>query len=172
MSKRAFVVMGPPSSGTRLLTRLLIAAGCAGDGDHHQRFDNVAPTADLIVFRRHFPDGRVPAWAEGRDVFRALRWLGYSVSVVIINRDWHCTIQSQLAAPHAADVVGAYHWLHDTWRKIFHYLPDDMPFYIVSYESLVQRPQVATAALLKQLDLCPLPAMEPIKDGNEKYYVS
>ena len=171
MSKRAFVVMGPPSSGTRFMTRLLIAAGCDGDGDHHQRFDDTAPTTDLIVFRRHMPARRIPAWADGQNVFDALRSLGYAVTVVIMTRDRHCTIKSQLAAPHADDVAGAYFWLHETWREIFKHLPDDMPFHIVSYESLVQRPYRAVTALYKQLGLEPATAFETIRDGNEKYYV-
>ena len=168
--KRAFIVMGPPSSGTRLITRLLIAAGCEGDGDHHQRYDDTAPMSDLIVFRRHMPDRRIPKWADDENIITAVQRLGYTVTVVIANRDWHCTIKSQLAAPHAADVGEAYDWLRDSWRLIFKHLPDDVDFHIVNYESLVQRPYKVTATLCEQLGLKRPSAIEYIIDGNEKHF--
>jgi LPS sulfotransferase NodH len=39
MDKRAFLVLGPESSGTRLMTKLLMVAGCYGDDGHVQRLD-------------------------------------------------------------------------------------------------------------------------------------
>ena len=38
--KKGIIVIGPESSGTRNLTRLLISAGFAGDSGHEQRFFN------------------------------------------------------------------------------------------------------------------------------------
>lgn len=170
--KRAFVVMGPPSSGTRLLTRLLIAGGCVGDGDHVQRWDYEAPEGDLVVLRRHQPTGRLPEWAEQHgNVITALQAFGYTVVGVIITRDWHCTVQSQLAAPHAADVEEGRQLNMSCWRNIFLNLPDDVDYEIVSYESLAQRPQQVVDVLYRRLGLTSAEPVESIEDANGKYYV-
>lgn len=168
--KRAFVVMGVPSSGTRLLTRILIAAGCVGDGDYAQRYDEVPPTADLIVIRRHQPTGRPPKWARNTNIIRALQRLGYAVSVLIITRDWGCTMQSQIAAPHAADITAAHILTMGAWRAMLRRMPDDVPFEVVTYESIVQRPQAAIAALYARHGLTQIEPIEPLRDGNAKYY--
>lgn len=58
---RMLLVLGPRSSGTRLMTRILIAAGAKGDPNHEQRFDLVDNINKLpeglgtIVWRRSYP---------------------------------------------------------------------------------------------------------------------
>lgn len=168
--KRAFVVMGVPSSGTRLMTRILIAAGCKGDGTHEQIWDERQPDADLVVVRRHQPTGRPPKWASNPNIILALRDLGYAVTGIIISRDWHSTVDSMIAAPHAADAADALTLCQGAWRSIFRGLPEDCPFEIVSYESLVQRPVPVIAKFCERHDLSVVSSLEPIKDGNTKYY--
>ena len=170
--KRAFVVMGPPSSGTRLMARLLIAGGCEGDGDHEQRWDDVAPTGDLVVFRRHQPTGRLPGWAtEHGNVITALQAMGYTVVGIIISRDWHCTTESQVAAPHVADTEEGRQLNMSCWRNIFANLPEGVEYEIVSYESLVQRPQRVVECLYQRWGLDASQPVERIEDANAKYYV-
>jgi LPS sulfotransferase NodH len=168
--KNAYLVTGPPSSGTRLMTRILIAAGCEGCGDHYQRFDDILPTAERVVVRRHYPTERPPKWAKDDNIITALQAKDYTVRVVIINRDWPCTIQSMLNAPHAGDEDEAYQWLRRSWRMIFEHMPADVDFHIVSYEGLAQRPKETTATLLSQLGLNPQCEIEAIVDGNAKYH--
>lgn len=168
--KRAFLVMGPESSGTRLMTQLLIAAGCDGDGDHWQRWDEETPEAPLIVFRRHTPANRTPPWADDNDVIRGLQDLGYTVHVVLITRDWHSTIISQVEAPHAASVEEAIEKIRNAWRRIFANLQPDVDFDVVSYESLVMRPAGTVRFLFQRLGLPAPDPMPRIYDGNEKYY--
>ena len=66
--KRAFLVLGAESSGTRLVTRLLIAAGCHGDGGHQQPFDKWQAASspfdgkDPIVWRRSYPWTEYHLW--------------------------------------------------------------------------------------------------------------
>ena len=170
MSKRAFVVCGVPSSGTRLLVRILIAGGCVGDGDHAQRWDTEEPDADLIVIRRHQPMGRPPAWASNPNLIIALQNIGYEVAVLIMSRDWHSILLSQLNAPHVGSVDEGVRLTRQCWRMIFKNLPDDVPFEIISYESLIQRPHDVRNAIYAHLALIAIQEIEPISDGNEKYY--
>jgi hypothetical protein len=66
--KKLFFVIGPESSGTRLITRILCESGCFGDYDHYQRLDefvtdhnedlySIIGDSKLIVFRRSVPHG-------------------------------------------------------------------------------------------------------------------
>lgn len=67
--KRLFFVVGPESSGNRLVTRILCNSGCFGDFDHYQRLDEfindkqslkeIIGDSETIVFRRSVPHGGV-----------------------------------------------------------------------------------------------------------------
>jgi hypothetical protein len=147
-----------------------MTGGCIGDGGHRQRWDTEQPDADLIVIRRHDPLFMPPKWSQRESIIDALKGIGYSVQVVIINRDWHSTIRSQLKAPHAKNEVEAESWLHDTWHTIFTHMDICTPFLIVSYENLVKRPQQTIDKMFHRLGLERITAVEHIQDGNDKYY--
>lgn len=67
--KKLFFVIGPESSGNRLLTRILCNSGCFGDFEHYQRLDEfingkqflkeIIGDNETIVFRRSVPHGGV-----------------------------------------------------------------------------------------------------------------
>lgn len=165
--------MGPPSSGTRLMTRLFIAAGCAGDGDtkDYQRWDDEEPqAADPIVIRRHLPvSPKPPSWS-GANVIRSLQQRGYTVFVVIMTRDWHATTASHMAQGYTDDLAFSYHWTRTLWRQMFEQLPGDVDFEVVPYEAL-QRPEYVSG-LMARLGLDATAVYEPIEDGNAKYYAA
>lgn len=170
-AKRAFVVMGVPSSGTRLMARILIAAGCVGDGDHAQRWDAKPPNAEpLIVIRRHQPTGRPPAWASQPNIMLELSARGYAVTGIIIARDWHSTIQSMIAAPHVRSQEAGLKLAQSAWRAIFRNLPDDCPFEVVPYEAIVARPDQWLPAFYARHGLEAAMSLERIKDRNARYY--
>jgi len=171
--KRAFVVMGMVSSGTRLMARIMTAAGCVGDGnhDHTQRWDTQQPEADLIVIRKHRPVPPIrPSWTKYPNVVQSLRHIGYEVHAIIITRDWYCSVESALAAPHVETKEEGYGMAMMLWREMIIDMPRDTPFTIVSYESLVQRPRQVVTQLFKHLGLTQIHDIEAITDGNEKYY--
>lgn len=163
--------MGPPSSGTRLMVRLLIAAGCVGDADtkDFQRWNELRPDADLIVIRRHLPRAAEPPVWSGPNVIHSLQSMGYVVTAIIMTRDWHATTASHAKEGYTDDPVFSRVWLRTLWRQMFDQLPDDVDFEVVTYESL-QRPETVKA-LMARLGLDDTAVFEEIIDGNEKYYV-
>ena len=102
MTTSAYLVLGPESSGTRLMTRILIAAGCAGYDGHDQVFDTALPIADgrPIVWRRSVPHRR--EWPEIGWMLRLLCEQGYTPRIVVMARDWYAMARSQASAGHVA----------------------------------------------------------------------
>lgn len=169
MDKRAFLVLGPESSGTRLMTKLLMVAGCYGDDGHVQRLDrDPLPNVPRLVWRRSVPHGK--QWPDLSAAIQRLQRGGYVVTVVVTSRDWHAMALSQIEQTHAPDVAGAIRNVQWAYHHIFRALYlTHVPFEVVNYEALVSRPQAVTAQLMTRLGL-PAPAEVSIYDGNAKYY--
>lgn len=141
-------VVGPESSGTRLMTRIMTEAGAEA---LHRSFpygkkangDRRWPEADVVEFG---PD-----------------------AVVWMSRDWWATAPSQIRAEHVEDIHEA--WINiaeATYRVILLCKENDYPFYIVNYESLIQRPAPVVRNITSTLGL-KMPDIEHIVDGNSKY---
>ncbi len=164
--KRAFLVVGPESSGTRLVTRILIDAGAIGDATHAQRFDQTGLLAstlpDLIVWRRSLPHSG--CWIDAANWIESVRLLGYQVDVLFVTRDWHATISSQLAAGHVQNRDEA----EENLRRAYSLLATiSAPFRVVSYEALRDRGclQALLRDLLLSVDVC-----VEVADENAKWY--
>lgn len=166
--KRAYLVLGPESSGTRLATRLLMSAGCTGDDGHTQQFDVMLPRmTSLIVWRRSVPHDN--KWPHIVGMVAALRANDYQVQAVVTTRDWQATILSQITNRLVKDQVEAAANLQRAYRHIFGELEAcETPFVVLSYDSLVQRPQQVMRYLARHLALERTPAVE-VYDGNAKY---
>lgn len=167
--KRAFFVTGPESSGTRLMSSILIAAGCYGDDTHEQRLDHAIPENEpLLVWRRSVPHRG--EWPNITGYLCDLQQAGYEVTTLIMSRDWHSMAISQEQAPHAADVDIAQRNIRDAYRHIFKYRIG--VFEIVNYEALTQRPEGTIRYLLCRLGLPEVGIVPAVYDGNLKYYVN
>jgi hypothetical protein len=177
--KRAYLVLGPESSGTRFITRLLIDAGCFGDGDHGQRLDfleqrerineDVLPKDETpIVWRRSYPHRGI--FVDIGKAVAQLRAKGYDVRAVVTSRDWFPMLQSQVKVGHVPDEsIGQAH-SRMAYRYIFKYLPEDVPFIIVSYESFGRFRRKAICKMLEMLGLAMPRITTNIEDGNVKWY--
>ncbi|MFP4344253.1 MAG: helix-hairpin-helix domain-containing protein [Anaerolineales bacterium] len=166
---RAYLVAGAESTGTRLVTQILLAAGCRGDRGHAQRWDTRLPEGETpIVWRRSFPHG--DTWPLLKELLGYLGEAGYAVTVVVTTRDWWATARSQVRHGHAHDEAEALAHLQEAYRRIFAALEEQGGDYqVVGYEGLVQRPETVIPWLCEQLGL-PTPARRPaIYDGNAAY---
>ncbi len=165
--KRSCLVCGPESSGTRLMTQILIAAGCDGDGGHGQRWDTRDPGSDVIVWRRSFPHAQ--QWPSIPKMADRMRGLGYEVTVVVTTRDWYPMCRSQVKAGHVGNVEQALENLQMAYPLIFGGIAmAKVDFVVVSYEGLVQRKRAYLERLMPLLGL-PTPEVE-LYDANSKWY--
>lgn len=194
-SKRAFLVLGPESHGTHLVTDILLNAGCKGHAGNHvpwqpkskvlnrgkkkpwehklptdrQPWDKKLPTnEDPIVWRRSIPHGR--EWVNLTEMIRSLRGRGYLVKAVVVTRDAYAGLQSQLKWRHIKDMEQGKANIAQAYLHIFrHLLRSGALFTVVNYEALVRYPK-AQDFLLEQLGLERSPRRWPVYDGNQKWY--
>lgn len=186
MSK-AYLVVGPESSGNRLMARLLIAAGCYGDGDMFQRLDDRIPTPEEIdqplVWVRSYPHGPNGEkykrhWPDIYNLIEKLRERSWSsVTIVVMVRDMYCVISSQVAHGHALDHIEAAQRCTQAYFRIFQQL-SEMPFgkipIIVTYEGLINNPEETMGWLIPSLGLGTIDDYvfpEKITNQNLKHYI-
>ena len=151
--KRAFLVLGPESSGTRWLTQA-------------QRWDTQWPTDEpLIVWRRSFPHAE--AWPNIPQKVRRLRALGYDVQALVTCRDWFAMEQSQCGFHASLDEVRAN--MQEVYSLIFAVIAiARLPYLVVSYEAIGQRPNEFMARVYRWLNLPVVPV--DWRNGNDKWY--
>ncbi|GIW80410.1 MAG: hypothetical protein KatS3mg105_2217 [Gemmatales bacterium] len=170
---RCYLVCGPTSSGNRLVTRLLVAAGCAGKGDHYQpwdipgQWDRVAlPQADQqsVVLCRSLPHGVEGCWPDLHCLLGDILASGYEPFVVVTVRDPTCSERSHvLNHACAGDYCRAY-------RTIFSAI-GDLPWTFAVYESLLLGGLAAVNALLGRCGLSALAELpEPVRNENIKHW--
>jgi hypothetical protein len=175
--KRAFLVLGAESSGTRLLTEVLIAGGCHGDATHHQPFDRWEFGEQTpILWRRSYPWSPYHLWPNLElDLLRPLRRHGYEdVLALVSTRDWLPTARSQ-ADPknrHAATEAEALANIALAYEEIIKQLAAArLPHLMVAHEALSMVGERAARALLRKLGLdagADLPELDRLR--NERRY--
>jgi len=116
--KRAFVVCGPEGSGTRVVTRCLIEAGCFGDDGHQQRLDGMklGGRQGRIVMRRSAPHGG--QWPRLGEIAIAMEKAGYEVTAIVCVREPVALARSQVAAGHVGSVGEAARQIERAYRHI------------------------------------------------------
>lgn len=173
--KKCFFVFGPESAGNRVMSRILIAAGCHGRGDTDQQPQEILDSGnDNIVIHMSFPFGArgcnrhwpsVGEWA-------GKAWAkGYDVQVIVMTRDTHCMIHSQIKAGHVLTTDEALSNISTAYKEIFCSLSKiKVEFTAVPYESLVLHSSETIHWLLDKLGLVEPYMHEEIKDENAKWY--
>ncbi len=166
--KTAFFILGPESSGTRMLTKAFCTLGIYGDYKHKQRMDDLdfSKTPDKIVIRRSLPHG--DAWPAIADTIALMRQAGYQVVIpILIVRDKEATVKSQIrhahtkAAPESkANIAFA---IDFAYRELSQAGLDP---HVICYEPFVKYEGVRKA-FFRSLGL-PEPVMA-FYDANEKY---
>lgn len=176
---RACLVFGAESSGCRYLTRLFISAGCVGDGDHQQRMDDPEQRSIImgqkhnVVWRRSVPCQTDHHWPNlVQEIIQPLREVeGYQLVAYVITRDWHCMGHSQVARDHVPSYPAAVENMRKAYRWILDHLHEaGVPYYMVSYESLVHNSPSAIRHLLHTAGFGMPQEYEEPKDENEKWY--
>lgn len=167
MKRRAFIVLGPESTGTRLATRILIeAGGCHGSFAHGQSFDREIPSdVSPIAWRRS-----VPHMGRWLDLEQMLEHIGPSCEtrVVVTIRDRWCTARSQVANKHVSTVEQGLVNYRLALEMIFDQLSRSGTSYeVLIYESLILHPLRVQVALLDHLGLLRDPPQTFVEIRNE-----
>ena len=180
MNPTAYLVCGPPSTGLRLTARILVAAGCDGDGRTEQRFDRAGdwegfrPASDgrrPIVWHRSIPHGRPPTWPRIPALVNQLWYHGYLVHLIVTVRNWYCVAASQAAAHgYHGNLMGG---IGRAYQHIFQGIGEcNLPWTMAVYESFLLDGLPAVNPFLDGLGLAPLDsqALETLTNENRKYY--
>ncbi|MFM7858795.1 MAG: hypothetical protein ACKO96_44450 [Flammeovirgaceae bacterium] len=119
MSKKAFLILGAESSGTRLLTNIFVNSGFAGSAEHEQPWDKNDPVGEKIVWRRSVPHG-LKEFPDILSMIRKLRKFQYDVAVAIIHREATATLASQVNNFEAIEnAAGALQRYQDAYLYIY-----------------------------------------------------
>ncbi len=168
----AYLVTGPESSGTRLMTAIIMACGAAGSAEHQQPWDTTdfPPAREFgvdIVFRRSIPHGgHIPNLVE---ILQRMQQAGYTVRMVVMVRDMFACAHSQVRAGHVQDVVAAMANIINAYRLIATTITRvSCPAHFVPYEALILHPE-AIPEMVGCLGLT-LDRPVSITDENAKYY--
>lgn len=165
---QAILVLGAESTGTRLVTRILLYAGCHGSDQGRQPFDREIPVPGRkpIVWRRSMPHAR--EFVEVGKLVTTLRDKGYRVAAVVTTRDWQAAALSQVAAGHVDNQTQAWRNLQQAYPLIFNALDVHyVPYVMVNYESLVMNSEAVITWLAGRFGLW-IPTVE-VYDGNAKW---
>ena len=177
-----YLVFGPEGSGTRLITRILIGAGCQGDDVHLQSFDiennfddysscSLPLAKSPVVLRRSFPYGMW--WPDIPMLINSIKQQNYDPYIVIVSRDWKGILGSQvrrkMAGGQEEDIL---HNIRKTYKFILSNISMEK-FVIVNYENLILEKK-AVNEFLKQIELKPLTDLKlkmlNLRNENKKYY--
>ena len=134
--KQAFFVIGAESSGTRMLTKAFMEAGCEGSDQHFQPMDvqGFLHQPDMIVFRRSLPHAQM--WPDVEDIRDMIAVEGYDVEIIGIKRMNFAVIASQTRGnQHAKDKEHALRNIKKANATI-----DKFADEIVQYEDFVTNP--------------------------------
>ena len=162
---KAYLVLGPESSGTRLTTRILINNGCAGSDQHLQPFDMGIPedVHGPIVWRRSLPHNG--QWDCPEKLIEKLVMGNRGVITIACMRSVHAIAMSQVTKNHVFDSDGARQHIRKAYCKIFEACSPTM----VSYEAMILNPIEEQRALIASLRLtwC---KFTPVHNGNSKHW--
>jgi len=180
MNKKFFYIVGPENSGTRITTKLLVAAGCEGDYEHKQRLDSFVdgevfladtffPEPGLVVYRHSIPHGHVLP-----NILKTI-WRfeseGYNTVIILICRDWFANVLSQ-SQPERLTLQKAVVNVENAWRHIFRQLAFvNTPFYIFNTSFMFKDPWAAIKGLEWFTNLTiPEEVIKEVYDTDKKFY--
>jgi len=171
--RQGYLVYGCEGSGTRMFTRMLIAAGAVGDGDHGQKFDGGLPTASetsrAIVWRRSWPHAhKTPDVASMASEMRSAGWSPYGFVIV---RDTVANVRAQVP-DHARTVDEAWRKNQQMFALMFRGLYDaDVPYEVVTYENIVTRSEDMQDYLSYLPGLTVPEDYAAVSDANAKHWM-
>lgn len=170
MKRKVFFVLGGESTGTRLVTRLLVDAGCFGDIDHEQRMDTWVDKhtglleervqrGQPLVWRRSFPHDKKMIDIMKDLVEPVIRLHGVNhvddVMFLVTMRNWLCAAKSAVKARHSKNTDEAIEKLKFAYARIFSFFAENplFDYRVVHYEWLTSWRPFALISLYRDCGL-------------------
>jgi hypothetical protein len=168
MTKRAFFVIGPEGSGTNMLAEAFVSAGCHYNPAHNSHLDDYEfeKMSDPFVFRRSLPHAH--RWPDVKNIYEEMKFADCDVQILLILRDWYCTIKSVERRTKPTDIVGHFILKEENMRGALHVISELPELIYISYESFCLHPEFRRWLFVDRLGL-EEPTIE-IKYANLKYY--
>lgn len=163
--KVAYLILGYESSGTRMLTEVLVRAGIWGQYTHMQEMDDLIfkGRPNRIVFRRSLPHNRI--WPNIVEIIERIRLTGYQVIPIVIVRDRYACARSQVRHKHVETLGEAYDHMNYAAGLILTTLCNYNPI-VIAYEKFIDSVEY-------RKDFCSLIGIELPKmkfyNANTKY---
>lgn len=184
IKNRAFIVVGPESSGTFLITKLLIDAGCFGDGGMQQRLDlpnggteclnaTMLPAdGSPIVWRRDLCSRAI--WPNLAVMVEQLRKYHYEPTIIVVVRDWWPIAMTQRRQMISDDIEYDHKMFMvstgDAYRRIFATMPETVKFIMASYESIITNKWAAVDKLFSMIGLTKTKLISHLADENAAWF--
>jgi LPS sulfotransferase NodH len=158
---KMYLVCGGEATGNKLLTQILIDAGCFGDASPAQRLDNLSTfdgdqtRGKSIVFLRSFPSGGV--YPDLSKIYNDFCLHGFfstpdEIFGVMPTRNWACAIDGSIGL-HTTNFKEALHRLQTSYISASRGFADlGVDFEVVSFEALTMKDYDANFGYLKYLD--------------------
>lgn len=174
----AYFVIGAESSGTKMVTKLLMQAGVYGTDEHDQfidqaignkeRMDRYVSGEPLVVVRRSWPHGGEEPDVKG--IYDALTEEGYTVMFVVTTRSYPTMIESQIEfEQHAPTRARALENISDAYLGIFYWIRRlKAPYIMVSYGDMARNKTATLHWMLNALNLGYKPGMEDVIDHERE----
>lgn len=163
LGKKAFLILGPESTGTRLHARMLKANGVFGGDGHYQKLDvmdrGLLEGHETVFLRRSFPHGgkKVSISPQVIALFE-----GYPITAIVTMRAWKYILGS-------SNQIKTDKRVGEEYRRIFEFIFEHNLAYVMSsMEALIAHPGAQQAWLFHTLGL-PLQKVIDIRDCNSKY---
>lgn len=168
--RKAFLVIGPESSGTRVTTKVLIENGCFGSDKHFQPMDGFRDPSlldpyDFVVIRRSVPHNKY--YPDMNRIYDYYGRAGFEyIHTIVTTRHWPYIAESQVSNRFAGCLSEAILSVQLAYKLIFSNI--NMPYTVSSYTDLVSNPEDYQKWLCAQINL-PFIRGINIVDGDAKY---
>lgn len=167
---KAFIILAPENSGSKMLTRYFIEAGCLGEAGYTQAFDNSLPSPEKqIVWKTHNLNSNSKT-IEIKTAITKVIEAGYEPIVLLLFRDPYAIAKGQVQRGFEKEFSEALTLVYSWYVKAFEFLKKQkIPWTILSYESVIAYKQDYLQMVLSDHKL-DYPKQFYIDDQNKKHF--
>ena len=151
---KAFIILAPENSGSKMLTRYFLETGCDGEAGFIQRFDSELPAPEKNIVWKTHNLGSQPGTVEIKTAIARAAKAGYDPVVLLLFRDPFALAQGQVQRGFYTDFTDAHERAYNWYVEAFAFLKKQkIDWRVVSYDSIVCYKQDYLQMILGDFDL-------------------